>query len=193
MVGGERQADLRVVGGENLAERGGTADGLAEPDEAGLDATIEGRADFRAVEISFRLVEICPCGGDHGVGLLELGDAQDQWRGFLVVADVLPIEFRLFGAGFFLGEGGLGAGQTGFGGGQCGLEVGGIQFGKDIALIEKRAVLEVRVHLMDRAGDQRGNGGAVVGADGSLGFQNHRKIREAQLKALGFELLRRMA
>jgi hypothetical protein len=51
---------------------------LAEADEAGFDAAIEGCADFRAFEIAGGLIEIGAGGGDDGVGLLELGDAQDQ-------------------------------------------------------------------------------------------------------------------
>ncbi len=58
------------------------------------------------------LVDIGAGGADDGPGLVELGHAQDEGRRFLIVADVLPVEFRLLGAGLFLGEQRVGAGEA---------------------------------------------------------------------------------
>lgn len=123
---GKRQADLYGGAAENLAKRGGRTDGLADADNAGFNAAIEGGSDFGAVEVAAGLFKIRLRGADISLRLAELRHTEHEGRGFLVVSDVLPVQTGLFRTSLLLDQRGLGAGEAGFGGEHGGLKVGGI-------------------------------------------------------------------
>ena len=162
---------------------------VTEADEAGSDAPGEWRPDFCPFEIPAGLLEIRQSGGDARIRFLQLGNAEHKRGRGLFVADILPIEARLFGPCFFLGEGCFSACEPGLGCHELGAEIGRVQLEQDIARIEKRAILEQAAHGFHRAWHLGGEQGGVMGSHGALGLQDNRKAGPVQHAAGGLQFL----
>ena len=191
-----RQADLHIVRCIDLRQLGAAVCHLAHIDQLAQHPPVVGRPHRGALQVQLGLGQGGLGGGHSALRRLQLRMAQHQLRRRLAVAEPLPVDQRLLGAGGFLGLGLHGVHQGRFGDLDVGVVVPRVDVQQHIALCEdaagpkgRRDALDLAAHLGDqhalrarRHGAVALNAHGIVGGDDAQGL--HLQARPAGSAAL---------
>ena len=118
---------------------------MADADQAFAYAAVEGRTDLATFEVALGLLELCLGGSDTGFCLVQLRQAQYKVVGLILVAEILPVQARLLRASLLLRVCGGGLGKLRVGSGYRSFEIGFLKLDQNGALLEERAIVELRM------------------------------------------------
>ena len=147
--GGNWESHDGVVGSKDGAERGVGSYGFTGANHSFAHTAVEGGDDFGVEFVAFGFGEAGFGCFDIGIGFAQLRNSEDEFIGFFGVAQILPVESGLFGAGVLLGEGGFGASDFGFGCYNGGFAVGGIEADEDISFFEEGSDFKIGVEAFN--------------------------------------------